>query len=68
MAEKLYALGIETPDQMKKSDPEELFKRLQIIDDNVDSCELYTFRGAVLDIPWWGCKNLTKSRLNKKKR
>lgn len=60
MAEKLYALGIKTPEQMRKSDPEELFKRLQAIDTKVDPCELYAFRGAILDIPWWECKNLTK--------
>lgn len=60
MAEKLYSLGIKTPEQMIKSDPEELFKRLQKIDDNVDPCELYVFRGAILDIPWWKCKNIKR--------
>lgn len=30
MAEKLAALGIKTPEQMMRSDPEELFKRLQV--------------------------------------
>lgn len=60
MAEKLYALGIKTPEQMKKSDPEELFKQLQTIDDKVDPCELYAFRGAISNIPWWKCKNLAK--------
>jgi len=62
MAEKLYALGIRTPEQMMKSDPEELFRRLQTIDAKVDPCELYVFRGAILDIPWWKCKNLTKTK------
>jgi hypothetical protein len=36
---------------MRKSDPDELFKRLQKVDENVDPCELYVFRGAILDIP-----------------
>lgn len=66
MAEKLYALGIKTPEQMMKADPEKLFERLQIIDNNVDPCELYVFRGAILDIPWWECKNFTKGRLKNK--
>lgn len=60
MAEKLFALGIKTPEQMMKSDPEKLFEQLQTIDAKVDPCELYVFRGAILDIPWWECKNLTK--------
>ena len=67
MAEKLYLLGIKTPEQMMRSDPERLFEQLQVIDDNVDPCELYVFRGAILDIPWWECKNLTKGRLNQNK-
>ena len=29
MAEKLYALGIKTAEQMRKSNPEELFERLK---------------------------------------
>jgi len=66
MAEKLYALGIETPEQLRKSDPDELFRRLQAIDAKADPCELYAFRGAILDIPWWVCKNLTKGQLNQK--
>ncbi len=60
MAEKLYALGIKTPEQMKKSNPEKLFKRLHVLYPKVDLCELYVFRGAVLDIPWWECKNLSR--------
>lgn len=58
MAEKLYALGIKTPEQMKKANPEKLFKRLHTIYHKVDPCELYVFRGAILGIPWWECKNL----------
>jgi len=62
MAEKLYSLGIRTPEQMRESDPEQLFRRLQLIEDNVDPCELYVFKGAILDVPWWKCKNLTKTK------
>ncbi|MFH1288278.1 MAG: helix-hairpin-helix domain-containing protein [bacterium] len=58
MAEKLYALGIKTPEQMKKSNPEKLFEKLKRVYKKVDPCELYVFRGAVLDIPWWKCKDI----------
>lgn len=64
MAEKLYVLGIKTPEQMKKSNPEKLFKKLKQIYKKVDRCELYVFRGAILDIPWWECKNITVSKKN----
>jgi recombinational DNA repair protein RecR len=64
MAERLYALGVKTPEQMRKSDPDELFKRLQAIDAKADRCELYAFRGAILGIPWWKCKDT--ARINKK--
>ncbi len=64
MAEKLYTLGIKTPEQMRESDPEKLFERLQTIDAKVDPCELYAFRGAVLDIPWWDVKNLQGRELS----
>lgn len=57
-AEQLYCLGIRTPEQMKKSNPEELFERLKRIKKKPDPCELYIFRGAILDKPWWKCKNL----------
>jgi predicted flap endonuclease-1-like 5' DNA nuclease len=56
MAERLYSLGIRTPEQMKQSNPEELFKQLKRIDPKADICELYVFRGAILDMPWWKCK------------
>ncbi len=56
MAGELYRLGIRSPKQMRNSDPEELFERLKKIKKEVDPCELYIFRGAVLDKPWWKCK------------
>ncbi len=60
-AEKLYSIGIKTPEQMRKSDPEELYERLNMISGGkVDRCVLYQFRGAVFDLPWPQCKNLTK--------
>jgi len=51
---------VKTPEQMKKANPEKLFKQLHVLYPKVDLCELYVFRGAVLDIPWWECKNLDR--------
>ncbi|MFQ6082263.1 MAG: helix-hairpin-helix domain-containing protein [Candidatus Aminicenantia bacterium] len=62
MAEKLYLLGIKTPEQMKKSNPEELYERLQDIEGKVDRCVLYIFRGAILNVSWWKCKDLPKKK------
>ncbi|GBE17694.1 pathogenicity locus [archaeon BMS3Abin16] len=65
-AEKLYSIGVKTPEQMGRSDPEELYERLNMISGGeVDRCVLYQFRGAVFDLPWPECKNLSKSRLNR---
>ncbi len=58
-AEKLYAIGIETPEQMMRSDPQEVYQRLrERAGGKLDRCVLYQMQGAVLDIPWWECKNL----------
>lgn len=63
-AEDLYLLGIKTPEQMKKSDPDKLYEKLRKKSGGkLDKCVLYQFQGAILDIPWWECKNL---RLNRK--
>ena len=59
-AERLYSIGIETPEQMKKSDPEKLYEKLKKKHKGrLDRCVLYQFQGAVLDVPWPKCKNLT---------
>lgn len=64
-AEKLYSIGIETPEQMRKSNPEKLYEKLKKKSGGkLDECVLYQFRGAVLDIPWPRCRNITKNRLN----
>jgi len=67
MAKRLYSLGIKTPEQMRKSNPEELFKRLKASGKKVDPCELYVFRGAILDVPWWECKDIDRVDLARKK-
>jgi len=69
-AERLYAIGIKTPEEIKRSDPEEIYEKLRIEEGGeLDRCVLYQFRGVVLDLPWWECKDLTKlSNKNKSKR
>jgi hypothetical protein len=68
-AEDLYSIGIETPEQMKRSDPEELYEALKnAAGGKLDICVLYQLRGAVLDLPWWDCKNLTTNPPNQGKR
>jgi nucleotidyltransferase/DNA polymerase involved in DNA repair len=58
-AAKLYSLGIRSSQQLKLSDPEELYERLKMKKGgNLDRCVLYQFRGAIRDIPWPKCKDL----------
>ena len=57
-AEKLYSIGVKTPEQIKKSDPERLYEKLKTKrGGKLDRCVLYQIRGAKLDKPWWNCKN-----------
>ena len=68
-AENLYSIGIETPEQMKRSDPEELYETLKnAAGGKLDKCVLYQLRGAVLDLPWWDCKDRTSNPPNQGKR
>jgi ribosomal protein L7/L12 len=56
-AEKLYSIGIETPEQIIKSDPEKVYEKLKVKrGGKLDICVLYQIRGAKLDEPWWKCK------------
>jgi len=60
-AEKLYSIGIETPKQMKQSDPEILYEKLKRKSGKkLDKCVYYQLQGAILDIPWPMCKNLSE--------
>jgi len=60
-AEELYSIGIKTPEQLKKSDPEGLYEKLKYKNGGkLDRCVLYQLQGAVLDVPWPLCKNLAK--------
>ncbi len=57
-AEALYSIGIETPEQLKQSSPEELYEELKRRrGGKLDKCVLYQLRGALLDIPWPKCKD-----------
>ena len=57
-AEELYSIGIRTPEQLKKSDPERLYRKLKgKHGGKLDRCVLYQFRGAVLGVSWLKCKD-----------
>ena len=59
-AMKLYSIGIKSPEQLKQSDPEELYEKLKKqAGGKLERCVLYQMQGAVLDIPWPQCKKLT---------
>ncbi len=65
-AEKLFSIGIKTPEQMKQSDPEKLYEKLKRKSGGkLDKCVYYQLKGAVLDIPWPECKNLSKTKVKK---
>ena len=58
-AERLYAIGVKSPAQMKRSNPEKIYEKLKKQEGGkLDKCVLYQMRGAVLDMPWPECKNL----------
>ncbi len=55
---RLHAIGIKTPSQLKKSNPEKIYEKLkQKESDHLDICVLYQLRGAILNAPWWMCKD-----------
>lgn len=62
-AQRLYAVGIKNLQQLKKANPEKLYEKLKIKEGGkLDRCVLYVIRGAILDIPWWKCKDTTKGK------
>lgn len=67
-AEKLYSIGIKTPEQLKRSDPEALYEKLRHkAGGKLDKCVLYQLQGAVLDIPWPECKGFSKDSSKEKR-
>jgi copper oxidase (laccase) domain-containing protein len=61
IAEKLYKIGVRSPEEFRKADPEKLYKRLQKkLGCHVDRCVLYVFRGAKTGRPWPECSDNPK--------
>ena len=51
-AGRLYSLGIKTAEEMRNSNPEEIYERLKKKNGGkLDRCVLYQFRGARLNKP-----------------
>ncbi len=59
VAEKLYQVGITTPEELKAIGTEQAFIRLQTIDETACLSMLQALEGAVQGIRW---HNLTKER------
>jgi hypothetical protein len=55
-AEKLYAIGISSPEQILHANPDHVYEALKVKHGGyLDRCVLYQIRGAQLDLPWWKC-------------
>lgn len=68
-AKRLHSIGITTAKQLKKSNPEKIYEKLRINEGGIlDKCVLYQIRGAILEIPWWVCKNISTSKRGKLER
>ncbi|MFH1856063.1 MAG: helix-hairpin-helix domain-containing protein [Candidatus Omnitrophota bacterium] len=58
IARRLHSIGISTSAQLKKSNPEKVYEKLKKNEGGVlDRCVLYVLRGAILNTPWWVCKD-----------
>ena len=58
IAGRLHSIGITTSAQLKKSNPEKVYEKLKKHEGGVlDKCVLYVLRGAILNAPWWVCKD-----------
>ena len=57
-AKRLCSIGITESSQLKRSNPEKVYEKLkQKEGGQLDICVLYQIRGAILNAPWWICKN-----------
>ena len=57
-APSLFALGIETPEQMFDADPEALYEEWKRREGGkLDRCVLYQLRGAKYGMAWPECKD-----------
>jgi hypothetical protein len=63
IAEKLFFVGIRSPEEVINAEPEELYLKLQKkLGCHVDRCVLYVFRGAKTGRPWAECSDNRSSR------
>ena len=61
IADKLYLIGIRSPEEVITADPEELYQKLQkTLGCHVDRCVLYVFRGAKTGKAWHECSDNPK--------
>ncbi|MCK5491709.1 MAG: TfoX/Sxy family DNA transformation protein [Candidatus Omnitrophica bacterium] len=68
-AKRFYSIGITTSKQLKKSNPEKIYEKLRINEGGIlDKCVLYQIRGAILEIPWWVCKDISSTVIKKKQK
>jgi len=57
-AKSLYSMGVRTPEQLKRANPEHLYEKLKRRNGGkLDRCVLYQFRGAINGRPWPECKD-----------
>lgn len=58
VAEKLYRIGIRSPEEVRQADPDDLYQKLQKkLGCHVDRCVFYVFRGAKTGRPWPECSD-----------
>lgn len=68
-AKRLCSIGITTPSQLKKSNPDKIYEKLKQKEGGyLDICVLYQLRGAILDAPWWVCKTWKGNKKIKNKK
>jgi hypothetical protein len=61
IAEKLYMIGIRSPEEVRQADPEDLYRKLRKkLGCPVDRCVLYVFRGAKTGRTWPECSDNPK--------
>ena len=57
-AKRLRTIGISSPDQLRRLDPEKVYEKLRRQEGGkLDKCVLYQVRGAIKDVPWPECKD-----------
>lgn len=67
IAEKLYFIGVRSPEEVINADPEELYLKLQKrLGHHVDRCVLYVLRGAKRGRPWAECADKKKKPVNQR--